>query len=258
MTTAWGQPDAEGDGFAAWLRAPLRAGAGGAFIHGAVAHPLEIPSAIELSAGGDRVPVMAARMPSPGLAAERPDLAGSDRAMFWGVVPLGEGGSREVSLRIRTDSGTADLVLGAVAEPSPVTPPALDAEPETVVVCMATHQPSEELFVRQVESIREQTRTDWVCVISDDASSPDGAELIERTVGGDSRFVVDRSEQRLGAYANFARALAMVPGGAGYVALSDQDDVWHPDKLDRMVAALGDGSARLAFSDVRVVEPGGH
>jgi glycosyltransferase involved in cell wall biosynthesis len=254
---AWGEPDAEGDGFAAWLRSPLSAGGTAAFVHGAVAHPREIPRAIELSVGALRVDVMAAAMPSPGLASERPDLA-ADRAFFWGVVPLAAGAaSSEVGLRIRTTVGTTELTLGTVAEPSTAAVAALDAGPRTVVICMATHQPSKELFARQIDSIRAQTRHDWVCVISDDASDAEGAGLIDRVVGDDPRFAVDRSAQRLGPYANFARALAMTPAGAGYVALSDQDDVWHADKLAAMVGALEASDARLAFSDLRIVEPTG-
>ncbi len=263
MTTAapkplqWGEPDAEGDGFKAWLRSPLRAGGAAVFVHGAVAHPRETPLAIELSADGTRLSAMAAAMPSPGLAGEWPELA-ADRAVFWGVVPLAHGpASREVGVRIRTTSGTTELRLGTVAEPSPTELATLEAGPQTVVICMATHQPPEELFARQIDSIRAQTRDDWVCVISDDASDPEGAALIDRIVGDDSRFAVDRSAQRLGPYANFARALAMAPAGAGYIALSDQDDVWHADKLATMVAALAASNARLAFSDLRIVEPDG-
>jgi glycosyltransferase involved in cell wall biosynthesis len=209
--------------------------------------------AIELRAGAEGAAAMALAMPSPGLARERPDLAAS-RAIFWGTLPLAEG---EIVLRIRGSSSTCELSLGGAPTPAGVAVPALDAGPRTVVICMATHQPPPELFRRQIDSIRAQAGADWVCVISDDASNPDGAAVIDDTVGGDPRFVVDRSPERLGAYANFARALMMVPATAGYVALSDQDDVWHPDKLAAMVAALDSSGARLAFSDVRIVRSGG-
>jgi len=61
--------------------------------------------------------------------------------------------------------------------------------------------------------------------------------------------------RRLGFYRNFERALSLVPAGARYVALADQDDVWHPDKLAVLVAALGDAS--LVYSDARVVSRDG-
>ena len=38
---------------------------------------------------------------------------------------------------------------------------------------MATFEPEQELFERQVASLREQTHRNWLCVLSDDASRPE-------------------------------------------------------------------------------------
>ena len=46
----------------------------------------------------------------------------------------------------------------------------------------------------------------------------------------------------------------MVPPGARHVALADQDDRWHPDKLETLLGALGD--ARMVFSDMRLTDAG--
>ena len=73
---------------------------------------------------------------------------------------------------------------------------------------------------------------------------------------GDERFVLSRSPRRQGFYANFERVLAMVPSAARFVALCDQDDRWHPKKLEILLAAIG--SAALAFSDARIVDRHGH
>jgi hypothetical protein len=59
----------------------------------------------------------------------------------------------------------------------------------------------------------------------------------------------------VGFFRNFERALAAAPSGADYVALSDQDDRWYPDKLETLLEAIK--GHRLAFGDVRVVEEGG-
>jgi hypothetical protein len=47
----------------------------------------------------------------------------------------------------------------------------------------------------------------------------------------------------------------MAPEGATHVALADQDDVWHPDKLATLLGALG--PARLAYCDMRIVSEDG-
>ncbi len=68
---------------------------------------------------------------------------------------------------------------------------------------------------------------------------------------GDPRFVLSPSPERLGFYRNFERAMSMAPAAADFVTLCDQDDSWHPDKLERLIAGIG--GAQLAYSDARVV-----
>ena len=81
---------------------------------------------------------------------------------------------------------------------------------------------------------------------------PRSGEL--RTVAAsDSRIALSASPTRLGFYGNFERALAMVPAGAEWVALSDQDDRWYADKLEALLSGIGD--AQLAYSDMRIVDP---
>ena len=90
-----------------------------------------------------------------------------------------------------------------------------------------------------------------MCVISDDCSTADRYEAIIAATADDPRFVVSRSARRLGFYRNFERALAMAPAESAYVAMADQDDRWHPDKLATLLGAIGD--AQLVYSDARVV-----
>jgi glycosyltransferase involved in cell wall biosynthesis len=129
--------------------------------------------------------------------------------------------------------------------------------PATIVVCMATYQPTLDLVARQFRSIREQTCQDFVCIVSDDASSPDAFAAVEQICGGDTRFRVSRSRKRLGYYRNFERALRLVPEDAEYVAFCDQDDVWHPDKLQTLLHALKAPDVLLAYSDMNIVSEDG-
>lgn len=122
---------------------------------------------------------------------------------------------------------------------------------------MATHEPPESLFNAQVESIRRQTHRRFVCIVSDDASSDTAWDRVQRTLGDDPRFAVSRSSKRLGFYANFERCLSLVPAEAAYVALADQDDVWHEDKLSVLVDALDASGAELAYSDMAIVDEQG-
>src|SRR5207248_4028262 len=98
--------------------------------------------------------------------------------------------------------------------------------PGLIAICMATFDPDLALFRAQVESLRTQTDTRWICLVSDDCSSPERFADIVEIVGRDERFVVSRSERRRGFYRNFERALKMVPPEADLVALCDHDDRW--------------------------------
>lgn len=181
------------------------------------------------------------------------------RSGFWGLVRIPGSVVRTdaelvLSARLR-GGGEARATLTTVELFDLPGRPAAGDRPPEVVIAMAAHEPPPELLRRQLDSIRAQTRTDWHCVISDDHSGPDGMRTLREAVDGDPRFTLSRGDRRLGFYGNFERALSLVPRGTRYVALADQDDIWHPDKLDTLLAAIGD--APLAFSDARVVEPAG-
>jgi glycosyltransferase involved in cell wall biosynthesis len=183
------------------------------------------------------------------------------RSAFWGIVPFEPIARRrvaEIRVAARLDDGTdavGDLATLELEPSSPSEPVSWRdgrrSDEPLVAICMATYNPPPDLFRSQIESIRDQTHENWVCVISDDCSVPSRFAEIEALLDGDSRFVVSRSERRLGFYRNFERALAMAPEQAEYVTLADQDDRWDRDKLRVLISSLGD--AQLAYSDARIV-----
>ncbi len=116
---------------------------------------------------------------------------------------------------------------------------------------MATYESPANLLEQQIESIRRQTDEDWICLISDDNSSPQRLSALESLIADDPRFVLSRSERRRGFFHNFERALEMVPASAEFVALADQDDYWFPEKLAVLRSSIGD--APLVYSDARIV-----
>ena len=187
----------------------------------------------------------------------------SFRSGFWGVARIGPSQDDDcvIELRATLDGGhveVAELARIAIdaALPTPMTVPAPDpAAGPLVAICMATYEPSSELLRRQIDTIKAQSHRNWVCVISDDCSSAACFAAIEEAVKGDPRFVVSRSPRRLNFYRNFERALQLAPLEADYVAMSDQDDAWHPDKLETLLTAVC--GAQLAYSDARIVSPDG-
>jgi Glycosyl transferase family 2 len=207
-------------------------------------------ASLALVVDGAEQPVMAHGMPRLDLMRATGEPA-AYRSGFWGLARIGaqEGGWVDLRLRARLVGGglreepLAQIAVAALPDPLPGAP--------KVAICMATYDPPIELFRRQVESIRTQTEPDWLCVVADDCSRPDRLAEMREVLGGDERFVLVPSDRRRGFYANFERALALAPAGASYVALADQDDAWHPDKLATLLGQLG--GAQLVYSDQRVV-----
>ena len=182
------------------------------------------------------------------------------RSGFWATVRIGpRAGTGSVTLGLRArlaDDSVADAPLGEIALATLPAPLALEApapdDGPLVAICLAAFDPDPGLLRRQLDSIRAQTHRNWVCVISDD--HPTG--VVEAAVAGDARFAVSRAPRRLGFYRNFERALALAPAAAPFIALADQDDSWHPDKLAVLLRERG--AARLVYSDARLAAPDGH
>jgi glycosyltransferase involved in cell wall biosynthesis len=186
---------------------------------------------------------------------------------WWGIVPLAavtDAVELPLALRAELDGGRraearlADWRLVPALDVEPVTMPARagDAARPLIGICMATFEPSPDLFAQQIESIRLQTHDNWICVISDDNSRPRWLASMREVLDGDERFVLLPSPVRRGFFANFERALALAPAEAKYLGLADQDDRWHPDKLEALTAELERG-AILAYSDTHVIDEGG-
>jgi glycosyltransferase involved in cell wall biosynthesis len=229
-------------------------------VHGWCFHSRLAVRGLEVTIDGEAQPLIAQGMPRPDIAGRLGDSGQREsayRSGFWGYAKL-----REVEAPRRVEIGLAAKLAGGgsawrrlgevllTPRPRRHRPAANGSEPR-VAICMATYDPGPDLFRRQIESIREQTHGNWVCLISDDDSPPQAAELIAETVGGDPRFEVSRGP-RLGVYRNFERALALAPDDAEFVAFADHDDDWRPDKLTSLIAEMRKGTT-LAFSDMRVV-----
>jgi hypothetical protein len=228
------------------------------FCYGTCFDRRETVTRLRLVVDGVRHRAAAFAMPRPDVA-ERTSDATAFRSGFWGTVPISAaavGDAVELGVVVRLASGAEHLLrLGRIAVTAPPRQPERTPDRGLIAVCMATYDPEPELFRAQVESLRAQTDARWVCVVSDDASSPERFAGLLDVIGGDPRFVVSRSERRLGFYRNFERAIALAPPEAELFALCDQDDRWRPEKLGVLRDALG--AAGLVYSDQRLVDADG-
>jgi glycosyltransferase involved in cell wall biosynthesis len=247
----------------------LAVGRGTAFVIGGYCyHPHERTRLLEVELAGRRQPVdrfSLARRDVFESAAQTGDGGYAFRSGFIAmptVAPVQRAAELELG-RVRTLAGGEEtrVPLGSIpVEPNLVSPlaaePPWPGEGARVAICMATFNPPVDLLRRQLESVREQSHRNWVCVISDDHSDEESFAALRSEIAGDRRFTLSRSDERLGFYRNFERALSMAPADADYVTLCDQDDRWHPNKLEGLLEHI-DGAIELVYSNARVIRPDG-
>ena len=108
----------------------------------------------------------------------------------------------------------------------------------SISVALCTHN-GERFVAEQVQSILSQSRVPREIVLSDDASTDDTvaivrAEISEFNAGRAQpiQLIVRENSSALGVTKNFEQAIRLCT--SDLVALSDQDDVWVPQKLSRM------------------------
>jgi hypothetical protein len=105
----------------------------------------------------------------------------------------------------------------------------------------------------QLESISRQTRPPDELVVFDDGST-DATTRILATFADLAPFPVHlHTGHPVGPARNFSRAIAHCSGDL--IALSDQDDLWMPDRLARAEAAIsGRAGAVMSFSDAELID----
>lgn len=114
-----------------------------------------------------------------------------------------------------------------------------------VTVLLALYR-GERFLQAQLDSIAAQD-AEWRLLVSDDDPGA-GAGIVRSFAAAHPGRVALRTGPGQGAAANFLSMLTALPAQPGFVALSDQDDVWLADKLPRALAALqGAGEAPALY-----------
>src|SRR5262249_45043308 len=90
----------------------------------------------------------------------------------------------------------------------------------------------------QLRSFADQSHRNWLLVVSDDGSRDATRAIIARFAATQPQPVAVRDGPGRGVTANFLSLAADPAIDADAFAFSDQDDVWHADKLSRALARL--------------------
>jgi glycosyltransferase involved in cell wall biosynthesis len=133
----------------------------------------------------------------------------------------------------------------------------------TISVALCTRN-GERFISEQVASILNQTRLPNELIVSDDGSTDATLELIEAAMADfvatnpahGVQLTVLRNPTALGVVRNFEQAIAATTGEL--VALCDQDDRWHPRRIELAVAEFETRpDVLLVYGDARLVDERG-
>lgn len=126
----------------------------------------------------------------------------------------------------------------------------------TVSIALCTFN-GERFLREQLVSYAAQTVLPDEVVVCDDGSTDGTLEILEEwaeTVPFEVRIF--RNEQNLGYAQNFGKAVSLCTGDI--IFLSDQDDVWMPEKIERMVRVFEEApEIVLAVSDAFIMDAQG-
>lgn len=103
-------------------------------------------------------------------------------------------------------------------------------------------------LAEQIESILAQTDPDFELIAIDDGSTDGTVATLERFAARDQRIAVVPSQGNRGQNGRLVELLAHARGD--FIAISDQDDRWAPDRNEKLFAGLGDRQIVFARSEL--------
>jgi len=122
-----------------------------------------------------------------------------------------------------------------------------------ISVCIASYN-GEKYILQQIESILIQLSEHDEIVVSDDSSTDRTIEIIENI--NDPRIKLYKNQKFRSPIYNFENCIRFAIGDI--IFLSDQDDIWLPNKVEIVSAVFRDElSVTLVASDARIVDEHG-
>lgn len=108
-----------------------------------------------------------------------------------------------------------------------------------VSIALATYN-GEKFIRQQMDSLLAQDYPNLEIVVSDDCSQDSTWEVLQNYALKDNRIKLLPREKNVGYVNNFIRVFMACKGEL--ISPCDQDDIWYPNKISRLVAEMGDAS----------------
>lgn len=118
-----------------------------------------------------------------------------------------------------------------------------------ISVCMASYN-GEKYIAEQIKSILANLSVEDELIISDDGSVDGTIDIIQHFSDGDSRIRLISGPGK-GVIKNFENAISHAKGDL--IFLSDQDDVWNADKVNRVKMCFEDPGVNVVLHNAAIV-----
>ncbi len=116
-------------------------------------------------------------------------------------------------------------------------------QPALVSIVMCTYN-GQRFLDEQIESILKQDYENFELIIVDDNSTDDTWNILKKWQQKIGIIKLFRNEINLGYNRNFEKAIQLATGN--FISLSDQDDIWLPEKVSKTLNSFTDENIILA------------
>ncbi len=121
-----------------------------------------------------------------------------------------------------------------------------------ISIVMATFN-GEQFVAEQLDSIFDQTYPNIEIIVVDDCSTDDTQKILEQYRLRHSQMKVIINDINIGYIKNFEKGMLLAKGD--FIAPSDQDDIWLPGKLMRLMAQIKE--TPVIYSDSTLIDEHG-
>ncbi len=127
-----------------------------------------------------------------------------------------------------------------------------DFERANISVVVATYN-GEPFLRKQLDSILSQSLPPKEIIVVDDCSSDGTINILNEYASSNASFRIILNENNIGYIRNFEKGMMLATGDL--IALSDQDDIWMPEKLETLYQNIG--AHLIIYSNSELIDENG-
>ena len=128
---------------------------------------------------------------------------------------------------------------------------------DKVDILLTTYNTNLKYLKLQLNSILNQTHKNFSLIISDDCSTNNEVKnVLEEYEKKDNRIKLYFQSKNLGYTKNFE--FVLTKSTANYIAFSDHDDIWYPNKIEECLKILKEKDVDLVYCDANQIDENGN